>query len=111
VLILKVDKVLCFDTLSKVFILKVLRVHENRGKSTLILKGFAAQIVERLEGLQVERLGRTEERTKPEKEASGRSRGVADREGTGIADKGRRSFLRQGQRQSHYNTNSTGSQG
>jgi hypothetical protein len=37
--------------------------------------------------------------------------GVADREGTGIAYKGMRSFLRQGQRQEHYNTNSTGCQG
>ena len=38
VLILKGDKVLCFDTPLEVFILKVLRWHQNRAKRVLILK-------------------------------------------------------------------------
>jgi hypothetical protein len=36
---------------------------------------------------------------------------MVGREGKRVADKGRRSFLRQGQRQQHYNTKGTGCQG
>jgi len=39
VFLLKADKVLCFDTLLEVFILKGLRWRQNREKWQLILKG------------------------------------------------------------------------
>src|SRR5260370_25850211 len=45
VCILKIVKVLCFDTLLEVFILKGLRRHRNRAKWVLILNSLAARIL------------------------------------------------------------------
>jgi hypothetical protein len=43
--VLKADKVLCFDTLLEVFILKGLRWHKNRAKCVLILRDFGCGVL------------------------------------------------------------------
>src|SRR6266403_3289297 len=44
VVILKVDKALCFDTVLEVLILKDVRERQNRAKRMLILKGLTRQM-------------------------------------------------------------------
>jgi len=44
VVILKVDKALCFDTVLEVLILKDVRERQNRAKRVLILKGLTRQM-------------------------------------------------------------------
>src|SRR5258707_14590671 len=44
VVILKVDKALCFDTVLEVLILKDVRERQNRAKRVMILKGLTRQM-------------------------------------------------------------------
>jgi hypothetical protein len=90
VFILKVDKVLCFDTLLEVFILKGLRWRQNRAKRVLILKGLAKQ-VDRGNGPSARLNVQTFARRWWERDSNWRATGSEDRK---VADKGRRSFLR-----------------
>jgi hypothetical protein len=62
VLILKEVKVVCFDRLLQVLILKDL-------ECTKIVQDEGRRTVERLEGLKVERLGRNTDGRKPERES------------------------------------------